>query len=102
MKHSLKSSGIKKVVQNSLQALKDIDINVKAIVLDQESTQRLTFKSCFGVTPSQPWIHEDSCESQKIYVVWDPPHLLKNIRNNLKKHHLKVFKLFFVIINSFL
>jgi hypothetical protein len=57
--------------------------------MDQESTQRMVLSRFFGVTPKEPWLHLDD-HRERIYVVWDPPHLIKCVRNNLKKHDLVV------------
>lgn len=59
------------------------------VVLDQESTQQKVIKNDFKVSPGEPWLHMNN-PNNKIFAVWDVPHLLKNIRNNLKKHDLKV------------
>jgi hypothetical protein len=97
----MKAQRLKQITQDALEKLKSIGFVVKVIVLDQESTQRFTFKSHFGVTPLEPWIHGDDTIGQKIYVVWDSPHLLKNIRNNLKKHDLKVVFVLDIIFSIF-
>ena len=62
---------------------------VKALVLDQESTQQSVIKKSFEVTAEESWLH-GLPYAEKVFVVWDPPHLWKNVRNNLKKHQLKV------------
>jgi hypothetical protein len=81
--------------------LREINLKVKVIVLDQESSQRSTFKYGFGVSPEEPWLHLPDDAINRIYVIWDPPHLLKNIRNNLKRHNLKVLKIKKTNCNSF-
>ena len=39
------------------------------------------------VTIEKPFIKHDN---KQVFVFYDPPHLLKNVRNNLKKADLKV------------
>ena len=52
------------------------------VIADQGSNNRRVFETSCGVEKDRPYlIHEDD----KIYVLYDPSHLLKNIRNNLKK-----------------
>lgn len=59
------------------------------IVLDQESTQQMVMRKIFNVTPEEPWLHSKDIPD-RIFVVWDVPHLLKNVRNNARKYVLKV------------
>jgi hypothetical protein len=37
-----------------------------------------------GVTPDNPYFLDHNDE--RTFVLYDPPHLIKNIRNNMKKH----------------
>ena len=72
---------LKKILFCYLQVLHNASIKVKAIVCDQEPGHVSLFKS-LGVCREVPFIHCPSCE-EKIYIIYDPPHLLKSARNNL-------------------
>ena len=68
-----------------LSALKNffaIGLDVKVLTCDQGSNNRSVMHSLFGVTVDGPYFIFKNVD--KVYVVYDPPHLLKNIRNNLK------------------
>ena len=55
---------------------------VKVVIGDQGSNNRNMFQNELGATVEEPFfIHQ----GQKIYLLYDPPHLIKNVRNNLKK-----------------
>ena len=55
---------------------------VKVVICDQGSNNRSVVNK-LGVTVDKPTFdHNDAT----IFVVYDPPHLLKNIRNNLKRN----------------
>lgn len=61
---------------------------IKAIVCDQNATNRSMFEKEFKITVSKPYVELDG---QRIYCLYDAPHLQKSIRNNLLKHNA-VFK----------
>ena len=71
------------LVNEALDKLTSIGLTVRAIICDQGSNNRKFLESLEGVCVDQPFfMHAGS----KIHVIYDPPHLLKNVRNNLKKH----------------
>lgn len=84
----MKAQRLKEVILQAIKYLETAGIIVKVLVLDQESTQRMAIKKYFGATSEEPWLHISGDE--KIYVVWDVPHLLKNLRNTLKKYEMEV------------
>ena len=73
---------LKTIVRNCICKLADIGLNVRVIVCDQGSNNRSMIKS-LNVTPESPFFANDG---NKIFVMFDPPHLIKNIRNNFRKH----------------
>ena len=73
------------LVKEALDKFTSIGLTVRAIICDQGSNNRKFLESLEGVCVDQPFfMHAGS----KIHVIYDPPHLLKNVRNNLKKHGL--------------
>ena len=60
--------------------LQDIGLKVKLLICDQGSNNRSMIGK-LGVNFKRPYFMH---RLQKIYVLYDPPHLIKNIRNNLK------------------
>ena len=71
------------LVKEAFDKLSTIGLSVRGIVCDQGSNNRNFLETHEGVSVSQPFfLHNGS----KIYVIYDPPHLLKYVRNNLKKH----------------
>lgn len=72
---------LKCLLSQCVDKLIQIGLKVKAVICDQGSNNRKAIEG-LGVTESRPYF----CHNQnKIYVLYDPPHLLKNTRNNLKK-----------------
>ena len=64
-----------------------IGLEVKIVLSDQGSNNRSCIETVLKVTTDQPFfIHKGS----KIFVMYDPPHLVKNIRNNMKSQGFKV------------
>ena len=56
------------------------------VVCDQGATNQQLFR-ILGVTVARPVA---SINSQKIMFMFDVPHLLKNVRNNLMKHDFEI------------
>lgn len=56
-----------------------VGLNPLAVICDQASTNRNVFKS-LGVTIDEPYFVVDT---QKYYAIFDAPHLVKSVRNNL-------------------
>lgn len=72
---------LKDLIFSYLRVLHNASMRVKAIVCDQEPGHVSLFKS-LNVCRDTPFISCPLCE-EKIYIIYDPPHLLKSTRNNL-------------------
>jgi len=78
----IKSEVLKSLILDAIDNLENIGLNIKVVISDQGSGNRKAFESLLGVTDVAPqFIHAD----KKYVVMYDPSHLLKNTRNNLKK-----------------
>ena len=75
-KHSLKP-----LIESYLTALHASGLTCRAIICDQEPSHVSMFRAA-GVSFDNPHI-PCPVTGRKIYVVYDPPHLLKSARNNL-------------------
>ena len=77
-----KADILHKLLRLALKRLREIGLKVRAVVSVQGSTNKSLFvqKKYFGITVEQPFFYDDG---QKIYATYDPPHLLKSVRNNL-------------------
>ena len=84
---SVKPAVLNQLVQSCLDKLLKIGLLPMALVCDQGATNRCFLKSMCSVSLEQPYILHNN---RRIFVIYDPPHLLKNIRNNLKKHDFVV------------
>lgn len=72
---------LKSKLLSCIGELESIGLNVKVVVCDQGSNNRSMMKS-LGVTVDSPHFEMNG---KSLHVLYDPPHLLKNICNNLKK-----------------
>lgn len=61
-----------------------IGYNIRGVVCDQGSNNQSTFIN-LGVTVERPLFY---VADKKIYTLYDVPHLVKSVRNNLKDHNL--------------
>ena len=66
----------------AIEHLKSLDLTIKAVICDQGSNNCSVFRN-LGVAAEKPYFYHLESE---ILVMFDPPHLLKNIGNNLLKH----------------
>ena len=67
--------------------LKEVGITVVLLVADQGSNNRNLFQKHLNVTNDQPYFFHDE---QKVFTMYDPPHLIKSVRNNFKKHGFEI------------
>ena len=72
------------LVKTCIDKLFQIGLKVKVCICDQGINNRGLFES-FPITSEKPY-HE--FHNERVYFMYDPPHLLKNIRNNLKTHDI--------------
>ena len=79
----LSSKTLKQLTLEAIDKLSEVGLNVKVIVCDQGSNNRSFLETQCKVSVEKPYfVHND----ERVHVIYDPPHLLKNVRNNLKKH----------------
>ena len=83
----MSGSLMKTLLFECIEKLADIGLQAKVVIGDQGSNNRNLFESILGANPKKPYFF--AAESM-VFVMYDPPHLVKNIRNNLKKHGLNV------------
>ena len=82
----MSGSNLKQLLLECIDKVEETGLKVMVVISDQGSNNQNMFKS-LGSSALKPYfLHENS----KIYLMYDPPHLLKNIRNNLKKHGFTV------------
>ena len=71
------------LTKDAVGKLQKIGLHVKALVCDQGSNNRSFLESMEKISEEKPYL---MVNNSKVYFLYDPPHLLKNVRNNLKKH----------------
>ena len=77
---------MKELLCECIQKVTEVGLNVKVLIGDQGSNNRNLFEKVLGASPKKPYF----TASEKVFVLYDPPHLLRSIRNNLKKHGFSV------------
>lgn len=80
--NGFKADQLKKIVELSVAKIAATGLIPKALVLDQNSTNRSLFTK-LGVSEITPYFEY---AEQKVYCFFDPPHLIKSTRNNLMHH----------------
>lgn len=64
----------------TLNVLSEIGLTARLVVCDQGSTNRSMANNLLKVTKEKPYF---SFNGRKIFFTYDPPHLVKSVRNNL-------------------
>ena len=76
---SCDSKKVKEKLENVINKVETIGLEVVAVISDIGSNFQKLIKE-MGITPENPWfIHN----GKKIYYLYDPPHIIKAVRNNL-------------------
>ncbi|KAK7465210.1 hypothetical protein BaRGS_00037614, partial [Batillaria attramentaria] len=57
-------------------------MEVKVVIADQGTNNRKMFEKFCGITDDDPFFFH---HERKVHVLYDPPHLLKTVRNNFKR-----------------
>ena len=76
------SEKLQELTRMCINRVEQIGLNVKVLICDQGSNNRCFLQKLERVTIERPYI---SVNEKKIFVIYDPPHLLKNIHNNFLK-----------------
>ena len=74
---------LKMLLLECIDKLTNIGLTVIICVCDQGSNNQNLFATQLGSSETKPFFMHNS---RKVFTLFDPPHLLKNVRNNLKKH----------------
>ena len=72
-------------MKSCLAKLKEIGLYPKLVVCDQGSNNVKTFR-LLGVSTEKPFFMSDG---EKVFCMYDPPHLLKNTRSNMLKYEVR-------------
>ena len=73
-------------MREAVDRLDAAGLDVRVVVCDQGATNR-SLASRLSISPETPFfIHS----TKKVYFMYDPPHLLKSMRNNLKTYNFNV------------
>ena len=87
-KTSIPWDRLKQLLYKGLEFCHEARLTVVAVICDQETNQVRLWRE-LGVTINHPLILHPSDKSP-VAIIFDPPHLLKNARNNLKNHDIEV------------
>lgn len=71
-------------IMSSMRVADDLGVKIVAVTCDQGTNNQSCYKS-MGVTKDSPFF---MYEKRKIYAFFDPPHLIKSVRNVLLKNDL--------------
>ena len=73
---------LESIIKGAIDKVESIGLNV-VVVLSDMGSNFYSLALHLNVTPEQPWfIHND----KKYFLMFDPPHLIKCVRNNLMKY----------------
>ena len=84
---------LKELLEAYLSAMDVAGLICKAVICDQEPSHMSLFREA-GVTPERPYIKCPRSD-RKVFIIYDPPHLLKSARNNLMNSDFLVSEYFY-------
>lgn len=82
----VKTNILKSLLISAIQRVQETGFNVKFVTCDQDGTNRSVYRG-LQLTTEKPVF---SVNDEAIHWFYDAPHLLKSLRNNLRKYDLKV------------
>lgn len=84
---TMKAEILKDLVLQAVDKCIEVGLKPCIVLCDQGANNRSCFIKHLGVTVTKPFFtHND----REVFVYWDTPHLIKNIRNNLKANGFTV------------
>lgn len=83
---SIKTDTLKSMVVTAVQRVQETGFNVKFVTCDQDGVNRAVFKS-LKMTTEEPFFCVNNIQ---VHWFYDAPHLLKSVRNNMRKYNLNV------------
>lgn len=82
----MSSSDLAELILTCIARLQNVAVDVKVVVCDQGANNRGMFTH-FGISVQQPFIEIDG---KKVFFMYDPPHLLKSVRNNFRRYPVQI------------
>ena len=86
-RNAMNAANLEDILKECLTRLESIGFRVRVIVSDMGQSNQSLFLKRLNVTPESPYFCRDE---NKYFVMFDTPHLLKCLRNNLKKYDFEV------------
>lgn len=87
--NTVSSSNLSKYITEGVTKLQNIGLSVRCIVCDQGPTNISAVKQLGFNNEDRPVLNIPGI-NRNIYVIFDVPHLLKNVRNNLQRHNIQI------------
>jgi hypothetical protein len=81
-KSAMKGEQLQKLLLDCIKKVEEAGLKVVVVIADQGSNNQNVFRR-LGVTENKPFF---KYESNQVVCMYDPPHLLKSVRNNLADH----------------
>jgi len=86
--NTVAASQLAELITTCIAKVAGIGLSVRCIVCDQGATNVAAIKK-LGFLCESPYLSTDVV-TNKVYVVFDVPHIVKNVRNNLQRHDIRV------------
>lgn len=85
--NGMKATDLMNLLTSALELLKEIGLKVKVVVCDMATVNQSLFKKYLHISVEKPFFkHKDDT----YFAMFDPLHLLKCLRNSLKKHDFEI------------
>ena len=84
---AINSRILRDLILEAISQLQSLGLVVALVVCDQGTNNCSALETHLGVSVDRPFFFHGG---QKVFALYDPPHLVKSIRNNLRNHGFKV------------
>ena len=86
-RNTIKPEILFQILENCIQLSEQFGYDIGAITFDQEINQ-INFVKRYQINEQHPYLNTNINNYRKPSIIFDPPHLLKNCRNNLMNYDI--------------
>jgi Transposase protein len=86
--NTVQTADLASLITECIERVEQTGLNIRCIVCDQAATNTAAVKQ-LGFTESNPKLTA-VVSSKQIHVIFDVPHIVKNVRNNFQNHDVKI------------
>lgn len=88
-RNAASSEDLKSLVEEAVERLHNCGLNPQCVICDMGPSNQRLYSTELAITEDKPFF---SVNGKKIYALYDPPHLLKCLRNNFANYNVRFYQ----------